>query len=49
MNITDYVVTTFQFEIIIHIQCSLKTAFYTVLINQIPDIVFSPNNLSYQL
>ena len=41
MNITKYVVTTFKYEIITDIQCSLKTALYPVLTCEIPGIVSS--------
>jgi hypothetical protein len=40
MNITNNVVTVFKYDIIIDIQCSLKTVFYPVLINEVPGIVF---------
>jgi hypothetical protein len=40
MNITNYVVTVFKYEIITDIQCSLKTALHPVLINETPGIVF---------
>jgi hypothetical protein len=40
MNITDYVVTIFEYEIIIGIRCSLKTVLDPVLINEIRGIVF---------
>ena len=38
MNITDYVVTIFKYEIIIDIRRSLKTALYPLLINEMPGI-----------
>jgi hypothetical protein len=40
MNITKYIVTIFKYEIIIDIQCSLKTALCPFLINDIPGNVF---------
>ena len=47
-NITNYVVTTFKYEIITGIQFSLKkTALYPVLINEIPHIVFSSLTCQY--
>ena len=49
MNITDYVVTVFKYEIIIDIECSLKTALYPVVINDIPGIVFSQLTCQHKL
>ena len=40
-NITNYIVTLFTHENKIGIQCSLKTALYSVLINEVPGTVFS--------
>ena len=41
MNITNYVVTLFKYEIIIDIPCSLKTALNSILINETPGNIFS--------
>jgi hypothetical protein len=48
MNITNYVVVVFKYEIITDIQCSLKTALYAVLINETLGIVFSSLTCQYQ-
>ena len=50
MNITNYVVAVFKYEIIIDIQLSLKkTALYPVLISEIPGTFFSLLTCHYQL
>ena len=41
INSTKYIVTIFKYEIINDKQGVLKTAFYSVLINEIPGNVFS--------
>jgi hypothetical protein len=40
MNITNYVVTLFKYEIITDIQCTLKAALYPILINEMSGTVF---------
>jgi hypothetical protein len=40
MNIINYTVTVFKYKIVIDIQCSLKTALYTVVIKEIPHTNF---------
>jgi hypothetical protein len=49
MNITNCFVAVFKYEILIDIQCSLKTASYPVLINEIPGTVFCTNLLTLAL
>ena len=49
INITNYAVTIFKYEIITGIHCSLKTALYPVLINEIPVTDFSSLTCQYQL
>jgi hypothetical protein len=41
MNITDYVVTVFKYEMKTATDCSWKTALYSVLINEMPCTTFS--------
>ena len=45
VNITNYVVTIFKYQIITGIQSSLETTLYPVLINEIPGTVFFFTNL----